>query len=73
MLCVSVACKPCSDEEVLLAVCTSDFGKYVLTNPGTAFMLPCLGINAAIWSPKIIPTMQLGAPWTHIYQQTVCL
>lgn len=28
----SVTCKPCSDEEVLLAVCSSDFGKYVLAS-----------------------------------------
>lgn len=28
MFSISVSCKPCSDEEVLLAVCTSDFGKY---------------------------------------------
>lgn len=26
---IPVACKPCSDEEVLMAVCISDFGKYV--------------------------------------------
>lgn len=26
---IPVTCKPCSDEEVLMAVCTSDFGKYV--------------------------------------------
>lgn len=29
---ILVTCKPCSDEEVLMAVCTSDFGKYIHTN-----------------------------------------
>lgn len=28
---VLVTCKPCSDEDVLMAVCTSDFGKYIYT------------------------------------------
>lgn len=28
---ILVTCKPCSDEEVLMAVCTSDFGKYIHT------------------------------------------
>lgn len=32
----SVTCKPCSDEEVLLAVCSSDFGKYVLSSVSIA-------------------------------------
>jgi len=28
---VVVTCEPCSDDEVLMAVCTSDFGKYTHT------------------------------------------
>lgn len=32
---ILVTCKPCSDEEVLIAVCTSDFGKYINTNEHT--------------------------------------
>lgn len=28
---IVVTCKPCSDEDVLMAVCTSDFGKCIYT------------------------------------------
>lgn len=34
-------CKPCSDAEILLAVCTSDFGKSVLRIQGFRNIQPC--------------------------------
>ena len=42
---VSVACARCSDEEVLLAVCTSDFGKRALLNSAGLF----LNRDQALW------------------------
>ncbi len=59
MFSILVTCKPCSDEEVLMAVCTSDFGKYtqmhtlkewfdILGNTRIAYTLSCRELDEKI-------------------------
>uniref|UniRef100_A0A4W5LGQ2 Meteorin-like protein n=1 Tax=Hucho hucho TaxID=62062 RepID=A0A4W5LGQ2_9TELE len=43
---LSAPCQPCSDAEVLLAVCTSDFGNNYLQTHNTSFL--CILINGTI-------------------------